>query len=372
MPKPNPLPKKKQFDVKATRKKLRDYILDPENPNAGTPRGAAMLEHSIGAFGPARSGVVDKDGVMRAGNHTAEQLFAAGIENVIEVETTGDEWVIVKRPDWTEEQAELYAISDNRSGELISFDPAVLAALEAKGRDLRPFWDDKEKIALLQQASQEQTDDKDAPFSFSSSDVPDAVWPTDNEWGIPLLDLRMQADAIDQPLYAWGAGGSRLLKRHGGTYHFYTEDSRFEALWTDPSLVLNSGCITAVEPNFSCYENMPRAVALHQVYRKRWISRWWQSQGLRVVVDLNVAAPHYDLNLLGVPDGWTAFATRGYTERIDLTDAEYEQACKKAGDRTPLFLVYGGGQQVRAHCLQRGWLWFPEQRDVAKGKFVDG
>lgn len=197
---------------------------------------------------------------------------------------------------------------------------------------------------------------------------PDAVWPTDNDWGVPLLDINLQARALDLPFVPWGTGNYPRKSKMPGTWHFYTEDYRFENLWADPAPVVLSRCINAVEPNFSCYDQMPPAVALWQIYRKRWIARWWQSFGIRVFADLNVAEPHYALNLLGVPKGWTAWATRGYTERMVLTDREYEMACEHAGTTSILFVVYGGGVQVKEMCQSRGWLWFDEERNLKEGR----
>ena len=65
--------------------------------------------------------------------------------------------------------------------------------------------------------------------------VPDAVWPTDNDWGVPLLDINLQAKAVDLPFKGWGS--IKRKARMQGTWHFYTEDYRFEALWRDPSPV---------------------------------------------------------------------------------------------------------------------------------------
>lgn len=203
---------------------------------------------------------------------------------------------------------------------------------------------------------------------LARADVPDAVWPTDNGWGVPTLDLKLQALAFDQPAAIWGQVSRKT--RMNGTWLFYTEDGRYEALWADPSPVLNTGAVAAVEPNYSCYSNMPGAVALWQVYRKRWIARWWQSYGLRVWVDLNVATNHAEINRLGIPHGWRAFATRGYTDRLDATRAEYELACEIAGDASPLFLVYGGGKAVKAECMANGWLWMAEDMDRAKSSKI--
>ncbi len=193
---------------------------------------------------------------------------------------------------------------------------------------------------------------------FTRDDVPDALWPTNNDYEIPMLDLSMQADAFDLPFSIWG--NLRRSATMKGTWAFYTEDYRYEALWTDPSPVLNSQCINAIEPNFSCYSQMPLPVGLWAIYRKRWIARYWQSKGVRIFVDLNVNEKFYDINLMGVPVGWKAYATRGYSDRIASTDCEYTMACERAQTSSILFLVYGGGKAVKAHCMSKGYLWIDE------------
>jgi len=199
---------------------------------------------------------------------------------------------------------------------------------------------------------------------LTRADVPDALFPTDNEWQIPVLDLKRQADAVDLPVITWGSVARTSRMR--GTWHFYTEDPRYAALWEDPSPVVNTGAPSAVEPNFSIYEQTPKAIALYRTYQKRWIGRWWQSKGLRLFVDLNVAEHAADLNMLGVPDGWKAYATRGYTERMDGTEREYRRACEKAGTEEILFLVYGGGKAVADLCGKRGWVHVMEHMDRVK------
>ncbi len=219
---------------------------------------------------------------------------------------------------------------------------------------------------LTAEAAGEQEPDTEP--ELSRYDVPDAIWPTDNDWGVPVLDANLQATALVAPFQAWGAGGSRK-RRMAGTYHFYTEDYRYEALWADPSPVVNSGCAAAVEPNYSINAQMPAAVALWRIYQKRWMARWWQSRGLPVIVDMGVAETHAGLSLLGVPSGWRAYATRGYTETLDGAVTKHARACERAGTDSILFVVYGGGKDVRTCSLERGWLWIAEQRDAAKGKW---
>ena len=193
--------------------------------------------------------------------------------------------------------------------------------------------------------------------------APDIIFPSDNEFGIPTLDAEMQATDFIAPLGIWG--NTKRSARFEGTWAFYTEDYRFERLWKEPGQVVATGAVAAVEPNFSCYAEMPVAVGLYQIYRKRWIARYWQRHGIRVFVDLNVSPHFYEYNMLGVPAGWGAYATRGYSARLEWTEREYEMAQERAGGDV-LFLVYGGGKAVQAACVDHGWLWVPEVMTAGK------
>jgi len=215
-------------------------------------------------------------------------------------------------------------------------------------------------------ANADPDDESETASTDPASGVPDALWPSDNDWGVPTLDPRLQADAVDSPCVAWGSSGARS-KPLRGTVCFYTHDRFFEALWSNPGPVLRSGCPTVVEPNFSTHEQMPAAFALWGIYRKRWLARYWQSKGLRVFVDLNVHPNFRRLNLLGVPRSWRAFATRSHSEGAALDD-EFGLAAEHAGTDQLLFLVYGGGSRVKQLAGERGWVWVPEQSDVVRNK----
>ena len=90
-------------------------------------RGDDVIGASIETFGMARSIVLDGDNVTPAGNGTLAQAKARGIKQAIVVETDGSVLVAVRRPDWTQQQAELYGITDNRSTDLSKNDYAVLS-----------------------------------------------------------------------------------------------------------------------------------------------------------------------------------------------------------------------------------------------------
>lgn len=197
--------------------------------------------------------------------------------------------------------------------------------------------------------------------------MPNTTWPSDNAAGVPTLLLDRQAGVVDLPFSRWGRETRKSRMR--GTWHFYTDDSRFNGLWSRPQALVNSACVAAAEPNFSVHAQTPAAVAIWQTYRKRWLARYWQETGVRVLVDLHVAAEHAEANLMGVPAGWRSFATRGSVVRLDALDAEHAIATRVAGDRGKvpiLFVVYGGGAAVAERCRSRGWIWFPEEADAVR------
>lgn len=196
-----------------------------------------------------------------------------------------------------------------------------------------------------------------------SGDVTPLVYPSSNEYGIPDLDIGMQADGLPLPCVAWGA--SKRKRVNFSSFHFYVDDYRFTSLWTDPKPVVNSQCAAIIEPNLSIYSDMPAYEAIHRIGQKRWLDRFWQLNGIKVVVDLNVPSPYRRLNLLGIPSGWSSYATRGCSARLSETEAEYDAACQHAG-KTPIFYVYGGGQRVRELAEKRGWVWLEERADVVK------
>lgn len=197
-------------------------------------------------------------------------------------------------------------------------------------------------------------------------EAPNALWPTDNDYQVPVLDRRWQAETLDVPVVKWGTiGRGRPML---GTYHFYTDDYKFERLWADSRPLVRSGCVNAVEPNFSITDSTPYPVALHQIYRKRWLSRFWQTQGIAILVDLAVPPRYRDLGLQGVPSGWRAYATRGWDDH-DCLHADYAAACQRAQSADLLFVVMGGGRATRDLCQRMQWLHVPEHRHVVDERF---
>jgi hypothetical protein len=81
------------------RVKISELKPDDKNFNKGTEFGNSLIEKSLRNYGAGRSILLDKNNRIIAGNKTVENAAQIGFENVIVVETTGNDIVAVKRTD---------------------------------------------------------------------------------------------------------------------------------------------------------------------------------------------------------------------------------------------------------------------------------
>lgn len=168
----------------------------------------------------------------------------------------------------------------------------------------------------------------------------DIIFPSDNSLGIPSLWLLLAQPRVELPLRAWGSS-SRKREAPGG-WHFYVDDYRFARLLKSPATIEDSSPRYCCELNISITNQMPPVVAHYWIYRKRWIARYWQEIGIPIVVDLNVAPQYERANLLGVPEGWPVFSTRGH----EATLAAHRAIASQVNPESTL-IVIGGGKKVR-------------------------
>lgn len=186
----------------------------------------------------------------------------------------------------------------------------------------------------------------------------DYLYPTDNEYEVPVLLTDNQPVHLELPFTPWGVEGR--YKKGITTYHFYVDDYRFEALFKDPIKLLQSGCRAVVEPNCSIHDQTPVAYAIYQIYRKRYLARYLQECGLQVWVDLNVSIRFMEYNLLGIPKGYNAFFTRGVSGWEGHLDRCLEIARRISGKEHPNLCVYGGGADVEQWCREEGVRYLAE------------
>lgn len=336
--------------------KVSSLKKNPENPRRIRDEKFEKLKASIQKFPQMmelRPMVVDETNTVLGGNMRLNAIKALGMTEI------PDEWV-KKASDLTEDQKKEFVIKDNSGFGEYDWD-----AIANEWSDL-PLADWGLDVPGFE-ASIPSEPEAESEMMQAPEMLDDIVFASDNEYEIPCLLPETQATELLNPVMPYGA--ESRTKAGVGTYHFYVEDYRFESVWQKPGNVLNSGCVAITEPNISLFNTTPKAWAIFQTFRKRWIARFYQQFGVKVFVDLNVNQKFYELNMLGVPKGWKAFSTRAYADRIDALEAEIEIAKKWSGNK-PLMFVVGGGEKAQKICQKEKVIyvenWMTERKEAMK------
>lgn len=236
--------------VRVRRKKLADYKANPRNHNTGTERGSEMIERSFERYGAGRSLLADADDVLIAGNQSQEGALEAGITDVIEVETTGNEIVVVKRVDLRLERdtkATELAYIDNRANQVsLHYDVAQVVADIERGVDMSMMFTPDELAGMLPDAS------PDDPTAGSET--------VDANRG-PELRQKWQTE----PGQLWG-----IPSRHGGVHRLLIGDCRSEGDMQRLCVTRVQGAVTSppyAQQRASTYGGVP----------VEEYTRWWSA-----------------------------------------------------------------------------------------------
>lgn len=165
---------------------------------------------------------------------------------------------------------------------------------------------------------------KSTPGNFDPNHLK-IVLESDNDWGLPnVAGVAVPIDvdwAMAFDSYRTKVRGKRTLPDGLGVIHFFTEDYRFEQLWTSPDRFL--GYMTpenwALTPDFSLYTDHPPAVHLWNLFRSRWLGAFWQCEQLRVIPTVSWAgSSSYGYCFAGLPSkSVLAVSTVGVLRRRD-------------------------------------------------------
>lgn len=347
----------KLLDVNPRKIKKADFqrLLDSIESNGFWPHRPLALEEREGSL------------VVLCGNQrlkAAKKLKLTEVPTVLYHDLTEEERADlilrdnVNNGEWDYDALQLEDVWKGIDLEYVGIEmPGETAKRKQKGPSLDASGDeDAEEGESGAESEGEETDEEDGEKeSFYRSMFKDVLYASDNDFDIPNLLLDMQAGKLELPLNPWGANSR--LRKDVATYHFYVDDYRFEALFKDPIKLLMSGCRAVVEPNCSCHDQTPIAWGIQLIYKKRWLSRYFQECGIKVYADLNVAHKFIEYNKMGIPKGYNAFFTRGLDGWMESLKSDLAVAQEISGQEIPNLIVYGGGDEIRKFCQAKGLLY---------------
>lgn len=197
----------------------------------------------------------------------------------------------------TDEQIKAYRIADNKTGEVATWNKAMLRS-EVKGiakLDMGRFGCDFKSKALPYGAERFKTD---RAYNL------DLVSRADCGRGYMPMLARCMAKPVDLVGFNYAKSTPDEAKRGKGC-HFFVDDYQFERVWTSPAAYLDClrGFDCVLTPDFSLYMDMPLPMQIWNIYRSRALGLYWQAQGLKVVPTLSWAQPDtYRWAFEGLPE----------------------------------------------------------------------
>ena len=223
---------------------------------------------------------------------------------------------------------------------------------------------------------EDEQDDEDHANELTSFDVeeqvlrldPEAMFRSQARWHIPeirgdmviedLPELTTWASAKVTPpqpaehyLYNYAVDTAVGLPWDRALVGFYCNDRYFEGWWDSPDYYVarlaKAQAIGAITPNFSVWE-WPLAVSIFNVYRSRWLGRFFQEAGIRVIPDIMWAPGSDELmeaTMAGLPEGlpWLSIQVQAVTGEGQTTDRLGQELVTILDELKPEnILVYGG------------------------------
>lgn len=99
--------------------------------------------------------------------------------------------------------------------------------------------------------------------------------------GIKLKDLN-SAKLLG---FNYATNPQNMVEHGDSMIHFFLPDSNIERVWNRPDdyIPVFNQYKALIQPDFSQYVGMPKAMLIWQHYRRMWLTRYYQDKGLRVI-----------------------------------------------------------------------------------------
>ncbi len=271
-------------------KKVSELIPYANNPRRNDDAVEAVAA-SIAEFGFKNPIIIDRDNVIVAGHTRLEAAKRLHIRAV--------PCIVVD--DLSDEQIKAFRLADNKTAELASWDFGKLEQelseiltidMEDFGFDL--FDDDEDDI-----------DYKQATFEkvMNIQNLEVAQYDEAGEYGMPPLDPVYEMPEVRE----WIPFNYVMSDKdpEGKGVHFFIHDYQFERIWNNPKRYMEKlkDYAAVIAPDFSPYQDTPKAVRIWNTYRKMWCAAYWQENGITVIPLVRGCENDADFCFEGIPEG---------------------------------------------------------------------
>ena len=241
--------------------------------------------------------------------------------------------------DLTPEQVKAFRIADNKTGDIATYNKAMLReeVRSLKDFDMSRFGVDFKSKRLEYGAERLKTD------RAYNLDIVDRG--ACGAGGFPSLPA---VEARPGELVGFNYAKTTPRERRAGKgLHFFIDDYQFERVWTSPRKYLEylRGYECVLTPDFSLYMDMPAPMQAWNRYRSQALGRWWSENGVKVVPTLSWAQPEsYGFCFSGVPRRSTVAVStvgvKGDPEALEVWRDGMAAALRVCRPRR--VLLYGG------------------------------
>lgn len=159
-----------------------------------------------------------------------------------------------------------------------------------------------------------------------------------NKYDIPILD---KEDYIPKDLVSYKEVTHPSKASMEKCIHFFLDDYHFEGVWNSPikTLARIQKIGKSLTPDFSIYVDMPKALQIFNVYRNRWLGKFWQDNGVIVIPTVSWGDKStFDFCFEGIQKGNTvAVSTVGVTKKsYDIFEEGFIEMCNRLKPSTVL------------------------------------
>ena len=316
--------------MKIIEKKVTELIPYEKNPRKNDSAVQYVAE-SIRQFGFKVPIVIDRDNIVVCG-HT--RLKAAKKLKLKEIPC-------IIADDLNDQQIKAFRLADNKVSEQAEWD---FELLDEEIQDIFSFnMEDFGFEFVDTEEHKEKTQERVENILNLAIASYDGV----GKYDIPQLDPIFTEDIGE--IREW-IGFNYVLsddEPEGKAVHFFIDDYQFERLWNNPEKYVEKlkQYEAVLTPDFSPYGDMPMATQIYNHYRKHWVGKYLQQQGVKIIPTIRASTDRrsFEWYLDGEPKGGVVCISSMWTKTSESKAYFLEEfnTMKKALKPEKIF-VYGG------------------------------